>query len=715
MINKVGKGGYRESGMAVLQLMLLLVMVVGLALPPLLSLMMTGAKVGQVEERKTKEFYSADAGISAALYRVKEGGDKLPEWMRYNTLGGSQWLESTYTHNPAYESYTLSSADPINDDSTVYRITPKWTLGEGTSMLETPNSTQKRDPAANIAVYGDYNGAGSVSGRASYKIDIVYPGGDGTVNISRIGCWLPPGLTYVAGSSSLEQTGTIAIQKVPVVSSYRGGYIVTWDYPTPVDYNLFMEGQQSKASVTFEYTPGSETQGEFSWVKTDKTSGVNYLAWDMKLKMYEVKSTATSPTGESTTVSAYTYMEVAQAFGSTMEGDYWAFGNTLMRDAGGSNPHRERLYLNSSSTVSAIPANATIKYIYLYWSGWKCKPWITGLSSYTPAQWTALCETYKMDKVNLKIAYPSTGAPLFTENITAYQKRGAYNLDHGGWSYSCFADITDQVKTAFAGTPGFVGNGKYTVGHYDTSTTASKTYRYRLYTWKDSHSSEVYTNYTPYPLGSPLDGDSEDSTPQHCEDASSQTRCDAWPLYDYETALEDNWAYAAWSIIIIYSSPSTSGHLLRIYDTFQYVGENGNIPITFAGFSTPPLAAENNAARYTHFVGEGDNAYNESVTVKGLTGSVYTLSDTDNPSNNVANNKCRIPPTTDPTYDPLNTTLTDGIDIDTFNIPKTCIQPGDTEAVVRFITQSDSMNLIYMILSFRSKFTPGGISIYKVE
>ncbi len=712
MINNAGKGGHKESGMAVLQLMLLLVMVGGLALPPLLSLMMTGAKVGQVEERKTKEFYSADAGISAGLYRIKEGGSKLPDWMVINTLGGSQWLETTYAHNPAYESYTLSAADPLNDDSTVYRITPKWTLGEGASALETYNSTQKRDPSVNIAVYGDYNGVGSVTGRASYKIDIVYPGGDGTVKISRIGCWLPPGLTYVAGSSSLEKTGTVAIQKVPVVSSYRGGYTVTWDYPTPVDYNSFMEGQLSKASVTFEYTPGSETQGEFSWVKTDKTSGVNYLAWDMKLKMYEVKSTATSNTGESTTVTAYTYMEVAQAFGSTMEGDYWAFGNTLMRDAGGSTPHRERLYLNSSSTVSAIPANATIKYIYLYWSGWKCKPWTTGLSSYTPAQWTALCQTYKVDKVNLKIAYPSIAAPLFTENITASQLRGAYDFDHGGWSYACFADITDRVKTAFAGTSGFVGNGKYTVGHADTKTTASITYRYRLYTWLDSHSGETYTNYTPYALGSPRDGDAENEL--HCEDADSISHCNSYPSYVYEAA-EDNWAYAAWSIIIIYSSPSTTGHLLRIYDTFQYIGESKTIPIVFAGFSTPPLAAETDAARYTHFVGEGDNAYNESVTVKGLTGSVYTLSDADNPSNNVANNKCRIPPVTDPTYDPNNTTLTDGIDIDTFNIPKTCIKPGDTEATVTFITQSDSMNLIYMILSFRSMFTPGGISIYKVE
>jgi hypothetical protein len=706
MMKIPGKIRHKEAGMAVLQLVLLLAMISALLLPVILNLMGTTVKSGQLEERKTKEFYSADAGVTSGLYRVKEGGSKLPSWMVTNPNGNSQWLESTFAHNPPYESYTLSPGDPLNDNSVAYRIKPMWTLGEGTSMLETYNATQKRDPAVNIAVYGDYNGAGSVSGRGSYKIDIVYPGGDGTVKIGRIGCWLPAGLAYVAGSSSLEKTSTMAIKKVPVVSNYKGGYTITWDYPTPVDYNSFLEGQLSKASVTFEYTPGSEPQGEFSWVRTDKTSGVNYLAWDMKLKQYEVKSTATSPTGETTTASAYTYMEVGtQSFGATVEGDYWAFGNTLMRDAEGSSPHRERLYLSSNSTVSAIPSNATIKYIYLYWSGWKCKPW----SGMGPSDnWTRRCEDYKVDKVNLKIAYPSGAAPLFTENITASQKRGAYDSDHGGWSYACFADITDRVKNAFAGTPGFVGNGQYSLGHSDVRSTASSTYRYRLYTWKDSHSSETYTNYTPYPLGSPRDGNASNTL--YCEDAKSAAHCSAYPTYAYE-ASEDNWAYAAWSIIIIYSSPSTSGHVLRIYDTFQYIGESKTIPITFAGFSTPPLSAETNAARYTHFVGEGDAAYNESVTVKGLTGTVYTLSDSDNPSNNVCNNQCRIPPITDTNPGPL----IDGIDIDTFNIPKTCIKPGDTEALVTFTTQTDSMNLIYMILSFRSMFTPGGISIYRLE
>lgn len=699
---------HEESGMATLTLVLMLVFVGSMILGASMPFMSTALKAGQVVERKTREFYSANSGVDAGLWRIKEGGSKLPAWMVTNPNGDSVWLESTFAHNPAFESYTLSPGDPVNDNSVVYQITPKWTLGDGTTMLETYNSTQKRNPAINIAVYGDYGGTGSVSGRGIYKIDTVYPGGDGTVKISRIGCWLPAGLEYLAGSSSLEKTSTTAIKKVPVVSDFRGGHTITWDYPTPVDYNLFLEGQMSKATVTFEYTPNIETQGEFSWVRTDKTTGVNYLAWDMKIKMFEAKSTATAPTGEKTTVTAYTYTEVATPFGSAMEGDYWAFGNTLMRDTN-SNNLRDRLYMDSPSTVSSIPSNASIKYVYLYWSGWKCKPW-NGTSSYTPAQWASLCENYNVDKVKLQIAYPSGGSPQFTQTITAYQKKGAYNAGNGGWSYSCFADITDSVKNTFNGT-GFVGNGKYTVGHYDTSATASSTYRYRLYTWKDDHSGETCTNYTPYTLGSPRNGDAEAEL--HCEDANSISHCNGYPSYAYEAA-EDNWAYAAWSIIIIYSSPSTTGHMLCISDNFTYIGLNTSIPMQFAGFCTPKLSNEANAARYTHFVGEGDaksgSTYTDSVTVKGSAGTL-TLSDADNASNDVCNNRCRIPAGSTNPDD-----LIIGIDIDTFNIPKdSYIKEGDTEATVTFNTGTEILNLIYMILSFRSKFTPGGISIYYIE
>ena len=716
-----------ELGMAPLSMVLIMVAVGGVVLGAFLPFLSTSMKEGQMIERKATETYSAGSGTEAGLWRIKyDGGSQLPEWIRTNTSGGTTWLESTYTHNPPYESYTLSPADPLNDKTVVYQISPKWTLGEGSGMLETPNATQGRKPNPYITVNGLYNGTGTVSGRGSYRIEIRDSRATGqTAQISRIGCWLPGHLSYVMGSSNLEKTGIPALTKVPVVTPYRGGNTVTWTYATPVTYDalLQLEMDMTKATVKFEYTPDVSPTDEFSWVRTAST-GDDYLAWDMDLKLYEVKATATSPTGENTTATAYTSTQISTPFGAAMEGDYWAFGNTLMRNHDNdSDNKRERLYLETPSTVSAIPANASIKYVYLYWSGWKCKPWSgTTLRNYTADQWRSLCLTKNVDKVRLKIQYP-VGTTVFNQVIEDPQIRGEYNYEGSNratgashaWSYSCVADITDRVKNAFAGT-GFVGNGKYTVGHWDTSATSSSTYRYRLYTWKDDHNNESYTNppnYTRYTLGSPLDGDTEEE--DHCEDADTTSLCNSTPY----SASQDSWSYAAWSIVVIYSSPSTTGHLLYITDAFSYVGEQQTVTKTISGFYTPRLSSEVYAARYTHFVGEGDPNWVDSVKIKG-SGTQYALTDDSLPKG-PCDNQCRMPSEITPNPNPLIY----GVDIDTFNIPKTCIQPetdaraGDTTATVTFSTvtsgTSDSLNLIYIILSFRSQFMPGGVTIFRID
>jgi len=234
----------------------------------------------------------------------------------------------------------------------------------------------------------------------------------------------------------------------------------------------------------------------------------------------------------------------------------------------------------------------------------------------------------------------------------------------------------------------FVGNGKYTLGHWDTGSQTS-TRRYALYGWKDSHSSETVSTYTQYPLGSPMDGNETSS--------------------GYENdGHEDEWAYSAWSIIVIYTSPTTKGHQIYVFDDFHYVTRNVTLPISISGFLTPDLASGEEAARYTHFVGEGDeydpwsHNYTDSVSVNGS-----PLSDADNPSNDVCNSQSRIPPVTG--------TLVDGIDIDTFSIANGIVHPNDTEAQVSFQTGTEVLNIIYVVLSFRSKITTGGILIYDLQ
>jgi len=679
--------------MAVLGLVLMLVMVGGLILPVLLYFMGTASIAGQVVERKTKEYYSANSGIDAALWRIKTNG-KLPSW-----LDNINWGESVYGRNPAYENYTLSFGDPLNDNSVVYQIGPKWVLGDSVNPLETPNGTQRRNPASNIVMAGNYKGTGSVSGRGQYEIIIMYDGTVGALGIKRIGCWLPAGFEYVPGSSSLEKTQypVKPYYKVPVVTPYRGGHTITWDYQTAVDYDSF-DPPGSQRKVTFEFTPNQSLQGEFCWLRTNNTT-YNELAWNTDLKVFEVKSTATSPSGQSTMATAYTTKKEFQKYGSAMEGDYYAFGNTLMRyETASDGLSRERLYKETSSTVRNspipdIPLNANVEKILLYWSGWKCKPWNT--TNYTQAQYKQLIEVdKKVNKVKLKIS-GVPGVSDYTTTVTASETQGAQNkMDSSpypiGWSYSCYADITSEVLAHMGAS--FVGNGTYTVGHWDTGT-QSTSRRYRLYNWIDGHPHEEEHNnlYTQYPLGSPRQGDHNFSGYEDVGDPHQA-------------------AYGAWSVVIIYTSPSTKGHQIYIYDTLEYVVRNTFTPkvITISGFLTPDLTNEPEAARITTFIGEGDGASNQTDSLS-INGS--SLWDLDNPINNICNSKSRIPPGTYP--DPL--TLIDGIDIDTFSIANGIVNPNDTEATVRLTTGPEGLDIIYFIMSFRSKITSGGVYIYNLQ
>lgn len=659
-----------ESG-AVLDMVLIMVMVCALILPVVLNSMNTAFKAGQTEERKTKEFYSADAGINAALWRIRTDG-KL-DWLN------GKWNESVYGHDPAYESYALSSTDPINGNSVVYTIAPKWVLED----LETPNGTQKRDPAENIDVVGCYQGTGSSSGQGKYKIIIYYDGNAGGLGINRIGCWLPNGFEYVPGSSNLENVSNPVYSYLSgpaQISDYRGGHTIMWNFTAPVDFNLFDPAGTQK-EVTFEFTPNQVSQGEFSWISDNSTA--NYLAWS-NTKIFEVKSTATSPSGQSTTATSYNTRNDGQAFGAAIEGDYLAFGSTLMRDTNASNQtHRDRLYKETTSTVSAIPTNAQVERVFLYWSGWKCKPWTTS----DPVE-------RQVDKVACKI---TVNGITFSDTVSSTLTQSKAITSGGsahGWSYSCFADITQRVKDHFKNQGvTFVGNGNYTVGHWDFTAgdTAPATGGpwYRLYGYQDvayNYSTEITEGWTRYPLGSLRNGGKTNTTTS--------------PYYeDYSS--EDEWAYAAWSVIVVYTSPATRGRQLYRFDEFYYCDSSHPLTKVISGFVVPNLVDESDAAKITCFVGEGDAAYTgDSIKVNS-----NTLSDTYNPYNNVWNSQSRIAGST-----------VKGIDIDTFNLSQAVIgEEGTSSATVQLQTGTDCWNLVYMILSFRSKITSGGVFIYDVH
>ncbi len=172
----------------------------------------------------------------------------------------------------------------------------------------------------------------------------------------------------------------------------------------------------------------------------------------------------------------------------------------------------------------------------------------------------------------------------------------------------------------------------------------------------------------------------------------------------------DEWSFAGWSLIIIYSSPETEGHQLYLYDEFLYCASYENLDFdgdgqpggTISGFYVPqPVTGESNAATLTCFVTEGDDYYNGdnirlngTVLWDGTGGSSYY---------DVWNDKS------------LGMTA-DGVDVDTFYISwaSGLLQSGDTSAQIDISTDIDIWHLVYIILSFRSEITISDAISYSI-
>lgn len=187
----------------------------------------------------------------------------------------------------------------------------------------------------------------------------------------------------------------------------------------------------------------------------------------------------------------------------------------------------------------------------------------------------------------------------------------------------------------------------------------------------------------------------------------------------------DEWSYAAWSLIIIYSSPDTQGHQLYLYGMsegdFIYVDNNGTLEYPISGFLVPdPIPGEEEAAKIACFIGEGDDYYEgDYISINppyfpgapdscklwdGTTSTLHPGSNTESHPNNVWNSKS------------IGLEET-GIDIDTFSVSwdSGLLEPGDTSALVALETGTDSWNLVYIIISFRSRAITGGTVTYLIE
>ncbi|MFA4836089.1 MAG: hypothetical protein WC749_08495 [Dehalococcoidia bacterium] len=193
-------------------------------------------------------------------------------------------------------------------------------------------------------------------------------------------------------------------------------------------------------------------------------------------------------------------------------------------------------------------------------------------------------------------------------------------------------------------------------------------------------------------------------------------------------------AWAGWSLMIIYSSPSEEAHQVYLYDTLLMAGHPPGHQGTFSlsGFKAP----DSNATAYmTYFAGEGDRQYGghqwdsyatqtlnladgdiEYMNVKGLpSGQAGYVSEIngrtqatlDNTNNNIFNSQSYF------LGMGSEAGFIDGVDFDTYDA-SSCIQAGDTGAEIRYRTSVDGWCLLYLVMSFRSDVAEPSMKVYPI-
>jgi len=359
-------GVKNESGQAALVAVLVMLVVGSITLPAVLGLTYTGLKAGQVHEQKTQMYYAADSGVEDALWQIKnEQLDiRLPGY-------------NCYDYNQEYD-YSLPK--DVNARGVNITIGNIWMP----QISPTPSPTE----AQNIIDDAKLVVTGSATSESEYRIRIIYnyhdieaPDWD-DLKADKIGIWLPPGYSYVAGSSNLEDSPYVPYYCVPNdPEPYKSGLAVTWDFSPNVLFTALpgnMSGYPLVATITFEFSgpEGSRPDNALSWITTTGVSEVPY-SWDADTKVYAISSIATNPETEAqSTVYAHTSKTEIRKMSSAISGDYFATGNSLLTPTGDVN-YRDRLYKEISATIvtdedgiAGIPTQGLVEAAFLYWTGW---------------------------------------------------------------------------------------------------------------------------------------------------------------------------------------------------------------------------------------------------------------------------------------------------------------------------------------------------------
>jgi len=723
-----------EKGQTMI-LVLVLLLIGIIIITPVLKFMGTGMTSGRVYEQKIDEIYAADAGVEDALWHIR--------YDQVEDLLGGGYDEYNYNPPPYDYPYDLS----VNGKNVTVTIQNIWIPKD----IDIPSSGEASQIIKDekLLIIGFPS-----STESTYEIKIVYYWEDwykrDALRVEKIGIWLSPGFEYEEDSCSL--TGYSED-----ISPYKGGSAVVWTFASEPRLRDFPGGDLGPPMVetlTFEYTgpEGELPELVSSWIITAEDipdTDYNYT-WDDSIRLYKIVSEAGG-----IQVEAYGAKTKFRRLKSTIASDYGIAGNTWMKATGGeeildgcSYPEkyfRDRLYAESAGTVQRIgmqaipesgvvppgeiPEEAVIEDVYLYWTGWidyhYFYYWPGGGWPYTPPGWywgeiaalkypstptmanltTLVEESAQVNKVKFDIddAYSQTVTADKWQTARTDPSPYGWPQDIRSWAYSCFADVTDlpapggmtvreYIEEAMTSNS-TIGEVTFTVGHDDAVIGEDRdgypSYDFTLYINGDEDDPS-----TGYPL----------ATPAHKIKDEDEEIVEICYRHRY------NYTYAGWSLIIFYRSPALKQRYLRLFDDFIMCTTEPGYPyheekFTISGFLAPPVLSEGDTSHLTYFVGEGDAHFEDSQIGINI-GQTYGewLNDPPpdyypNPEDNVFNSLSSG----------IAITESDGIDVDTFELPQGCIRAYDASAEVTLHTTWEIYFLVYLVLSFRSDLTTGGI------
>jgi hypothetical protein len=710
-----------EKGQALLITLLFLV-IGSLLITPTLNLMGTGIKSGRVYEQKIDELYAADAGVEDALWNIR--------YDFVEDLLGAGYDE--YDYSTAYDYPYDLDVNGKDVDITIQNVWIPKDIPESPPPAAATARQIIEDEKLIIIGYPS-------SEESTYEIKIVYyweSGQDDDLKVETIGIWLSPGFEYVDESCDLDYSQE-------TISLYKGGYAVVWDFasqPTLKSFPVGDNGPPMVKTFDFEYTgpEGQLPELVSSWIDTTGVTGISY-SWDDSIRLYKIVSEAGG-----VQIEAYGAKTKFRKLKSTISSDYATAGNTLMESTGPSfgcwpfpdSYYRDRLYAEEDSTIlrlgieeipesgivpaGYIPEEAIIEDVYLYWTGWRDYHYYEGTEKEVcgwvwkgwPQGWVWEChweEGWEWDEIP-DLKYPNSPTE---ENLTTLVEESAkvniakLDVDNyaqtitadkwqvvetedcfdapDSWAYSCFTDVTDLLVSGDLTVREYIeeamksdgsGTVTFTMGHADEvrnvqrPNPGSATYYFDLYDTGEK---------TGYPLATPAH--------QHPDETCYTGRY--------------NYTYSGWSLIIFYRSPALKQRQLYLFDDFIMATTSGGpggteVPFTISGFLAPPVLTDEDKSHLTYFVGEGDAHFVDSYIDVN---DVYLSDPPDNPQNNVFNSYSNAIPEQD----------SDGIDFDIFELPTGCILPYDTSAEVTLTTTQEIYFLVYIVLSFRSDLTTGGI------